>query len=86
MNVNAVEATTLATVAYEARAMLRLEFLSQAIYQYFGVPRPFTRAYCARPLRAVTSIGSFVDASLLLPTSSGETGRGHESVVPERSR
>jgi hypothetical protein len=39
MNVNAVEATTLATVAYdEVRAMLRLEFLSQAIYQYFGVP------------------------------------------------
>jgi len=39
MNVTAVESTTLATVAYdEARELLRLEFRSQAIYQYLGVP------------------------------------------------
>jgi hypothetical protein len=40
MNVTAVESTTLATVAYEeARELLRLEFRSQAIYHYFGVPK-----------------------------------------------
>jgi hypothetical protein len=39
MNVTAVESTTLATVAYdETREMLRLEFRSRAIYEYFGVP------------------------------------------------
>lgn len=39
MNVTALESTTLATVAYdEARELLRLEFRSQAIYQYLGVP------------------------------------------------
>jgi hypothetical protein len=39
MNVTAVESTTLATVAYDdARELLRLEFRSQAIYQYLGVP------------------------------------------------
>jgi len=39
MNVIAVESTTLATVAYdEARDLLQLEFRSQAIYQYLGVP------------------------------------------------
>lgn len=45
MNVTAVESTTLATVAYdEARELLRLEFRSQAIYQYWGVPALVHRA------------------------------------------
>jgi hypothetical protein len=39
MRINAVESTTLATIAYdEALELLQLEFRSQAIYQYFGVP------------------------------------------------
>ena len=39
MLINAVESTTLATVAYdEALELLQLEFRSRAIYQYFGVP------------------------------------------------
>jgi hypothetical protein len=39
MNVTAVESTTLATVAYDGtQNLLQLEFCSQAIYQYFGVP------------------------------------------------
>jgi hypothetical protein len=39
MQINAVESTTLATIAYdEALELLQLEFRSQAIYQYFGVP------------------------------------------------
>ncbi len=39
MNVTPVESTTLATVAYdEARELLQLNFRSQAIYLYLGVP------------------------------------------------
>lgn len=39
MRVAAVESTTLATVGYdEADELLQLEFCSQAVYQYFGVP------------------------------------------------
>jgi hypothetical protein len=39
MLINAVESTTLATVAYdEALKLLQLEFRSRAIYQYFNVP------------------------------------------------
>jgi hypothetical protein len=39
MLINAVESTTLATIAYdEALELLQLEFRSEAIYQYFGVP------------------------------------------------
>jgi hypothetical protein len=50
MNVTAVESTTLATVAYdEARELLRLEFRSQAIYQYFGVPSAVHQALLGAP-------------------------------------
>ena len=39
MIVTAVESTTLKTIAYdEGLALLRLEFRSLAIYDYFGVP------------------------------------------------
>lgn len=39
MNITPVKSTTLATVAYdEARELLRLEFCSHSIYQYWGVP------------------------------------------------
>jgi hypothetical protein len=39
MLINAVESSTLATVAYdEALELLQLEFRSRAIYQYFDVP------------------------------------------------
>jgi hypothetical protein len=50
MNVTAVESTTLATVAYdEARELLRLEFRSQAIYQYWGVPALVHQALLSSP-------------------------------------
>lgn len=50
MNVIAVESTTLATVAYdEARELLRLEFRSQAIYQYLGVPAIVHQALLSAP-------------------------------------
>jgi hypothetical protein len=50
MNVTAVESTTLATVAYdEARELLRLEFRSQAIYQYLGVPAIVHQALLSAP-------------------------------------
>ena len=39
MIVTAVESTTLRTIAYDARlAVLRLEFCSRAVYDYFDVP------------------------------------------------
>ena len=39
MNTIAVESSTLRTIAYdESRALLRLEFQSRAVYDYFEVP------------------------------------------------
>jgi len=39
VNITAVDSTTLATTAYDdQRELLRLEFCSQAIYLYWGVP------------------------------------------------
>jgi hypothetical protein len=50
MRVTAVQSTTLATVVYdEAREVLQLEFLSGAIYQYFGVPRVVHEALLSAP-------------------------------------
>ena len=40
MRITTVQSTALARVVYdEAREVLQLEFLSRAIYHYFGVPR-----------------------------------------------
>ena len=67
MNVTTVESTSLATVAYDdAWELLQLEFCSRAIYQYFGVPAAVHAALLRAPSKASTSIGSFVDASLIL--------------------
>jgi hypothetical protein len=50
MRVTAVESTTLATVAFdEAQALLELEFRSQEVYQYFGVPAAVHEALLAAP-------------------------------------
>lgn len=50
MNVCAVESTTLATVAYDdARELLRLEFRSQAMYEYLGVPAKVHQALLGAP-------------------------------------
>lgn len=39
MNVTAVESTTLTAIGYdESLRLLRLEFRSRAVYDYFGVP------------------------------------------------
>ena len=39
MRITAVESTTIATVAYdEGLELLKVEFRSHAIYEYFGVP------------------------------------------------
>jgi hypothetical protein len=60
MNVTAVESTTLETVAYdEARELLRLEFRSQATYQYLGVPARVHRALLSAP-----SKGSFFNQAI----------------------
>lgn len=50
MNSTVVESTTLATVAYDdIRELLRLEFRSRAIYQYFGVPPAVHQALLQAP-------------------------------------
>ena len=50
MNSTVVESTTLATVAYDGiRELLRLEFRSRAIYQYFGVPPAVHQALLQAP-------------------------------------
>lgn len=50
MHVATVESTTLATVAYdEAQELLQLEFCSQAVYLYFGVPSTVHQALLAAP-------------------------------------
>jgi hypothetical protein len=60
MNITAVESTTLATVAYdEAREVLRLEFRSRAIYEYFGVPAAVHEGLLGAPFR-----GSFFNQAI----------------------
>ena len=50
MNFTAMESTTWATVTYdEALELLRLEFHSQAIYQYLGVPAVVHQALLSSP-------------------------------------
>jgi hypothetical protein len=50
MRVTAIQSTTLATVVYdEAREVLQLEFVSGAIYQYFGVPGAVHEALLSAP-------------------------------------
>jgi hypothetical protein len=50
MRVATVESTTLATVAYdESRKLLQLEFCSQAVYLYFGVPAAVHQALLGAP-------------------------------------
>lgn len=46
----AVESTTLATVAYDARReLLQLEFRSRAVYHYFGVPADICQGLLRAP-------------------------------------
>jgi hypothetical protein len=50
MRVATVESTTLATVAYdETRKLLQLEFCSQAVYLYSGVPAAVHQALLGAP-------------------------------------
>jgi KTSC domain len=50
MRVTTVESTTLAAVAYdETQKLLQLEFCSQAVYLYFGVPAAMHQALLGAP-------------------------------------
>ena len=50
MNSTVVESTTLAKVGYgDVLQLLRLEFRSRAIYQYFGVPSAVHQALLQAP-------------------------------------
>ena len=58
MIVTAVESATLRVVAYdESLALLRLEFRSRAVYDYFGVPAALHEALLRAP-----SIGACFNA------------------------
>lgn len=50
MNVTAVESTTLTAIGYdEDLKLLRLEFRSRAVYDYFGVPAAVHEALMRAP-------------------------------------
>ena len=50
MNETRVESTTLLTLAYDdGREILQLEFLSRAIYHYYGVPAAMHEALLGAP-------------------------------------
>ena len=58
MNTIAVESSTLRSIAYdESRALLRLEFQSRAVYEYFEVPSAVREALLRAP-----SIGTCFNA------------------------
>ena len=60
MRVIAVESTALSTVGYdEARALLRIEFWSREVYQYFGVPAAVHQA-----LLGSSSKGSYFNQTI----------------------
>ena len=60
MNVTTVESSTLRTIAYDqSRALLRLEFQSRAVYDYFGVPAAVHEALVGAP-----SIGACFNAKV----------------------
>jgi len=83
MNVTAVESSTLATVAYDAaRELLQLEFRSQAIYEYVGVP-----ATVHQDLLGAPSKGSYFNQAIrgrfpYRRVSDG--GKGPEAGIPAR--
>lgn len=50
MNITSVESTTLAAIGYDENLkLLRLEFRSQAVYDYFGVPAAVHKALLRAP-------------------------------------
>ncbi len=50
MNITAVESTTLIAIGYdESLKLLRLEFRSRAVYEYFGVPAAVHEALLRAP-------------------------------------
>jgi hypothetical protein len=80
MNNTAVESTTLAVVAYDdAHQILQLEFRSQAIYRYRGVPAAVYEELLAAPSkgqyfnRAIRGIFPYSRAS---NTTAGLKGEG----------
>jgi hypothetical protein len=87
MNVTAVDSTTLAMVAYDdARELLRLEFRSRAIYQYFGVPAAVHAALLRAP-----SKGRYFNRVIrgrfpYTLSSNVQAGVAHEALRSARSR
>lgn len=54
MNSNAVDSTSLATVAYDAeRTVLQVEFRDRTVYQYIGVPSKTYQDLCQAESKGV---------------------------------
>lgn len=54
LNSNAVDSTSLATVAYDAeRAVLQVEFRDRTMYQYIDVPRKIYKDLCQAESKGV---------------------------------
>lgn len=54
MNITDVASTTLATIAYDdVPRLLRVEFQSGAVYEYFGVPATVHQALLGAPSKGI---------------------------------
>jgi KTSC domain len=78
MNIKPVESTTLVAIGYDAtREILQLEFRSQAVYRYFGVPGGVYEALVAAPSKGRYFNGAIrghFAHTLISRTSSGQGG------------
>lgn len=82
MNTTVVESTTLAAVAYDdAQQLLRLEFRSRAVYQYYGVPAAVHEALLRAP-----SKGSYFNQVIRGRFPYGLLSKCHAHAPEERLR
>lgn len=84
MDVTAVASTTLSTIAYDGSLnLLQLEFRSQAVYHYFGVPVAVHEALLGAPSKgsyfnhAIRDRYPFVRVPVLQADTPGAEGSRH---------
>jgi hypothetical protein len=87
MNVMAVESATLVALAYdEVGQVLRLEFRSRTIYQYFGVPAAVHQALLMAPSKGIY-FNRFIRANFpYCLVSNAQAAISSGALWPERSR
>jgi hypothetical protein len=87
MEITAVASATLSTIAYDGiRNLLQLEFRSQAVYHYFGVPAAVHEALLDAP-----SKGSYFNQAIrgrypFVRVSSLHSGVSRAEVLPQWER